>query len=190
MRSRDHVNANYRQQSQAHNDRVIGNGLKRNKVHDAGLRKSIEDARRFYGKSIVCEYNSNDLNRMLGQKLNRKVSYAEKQAAAEALGFKMYEGSPRVPDHRLVVSVGKNRFQNIDLEHINPMTYNSVQIRARINSGAIISGLNPRQTATLGAVSKGSGHLPSLGQDSAMGRRVRDGPDVIAQLMGKSKKSK
>ena len=153
-----------------HDGRVIGNGIERTREHDKGLEKELRVWRRnieFCGGRIVAEHNANDLNRMLSQRINRKVSHAEKQATADSLGFSMYAGSVQVPDHRMVIVWADGRTETKDFEHINPNTYNSHQRRAKISSGAHISGLN-----------------------DGRGRRVRNGPDVIGPLMGKPQKIK
>lgn len=170
MRNMDHSYIHGRSAVNAKHDRVIGNGIERTRQHDAGLERELRVWRRnieMFGGRIVSEHNANDLSRMLSQKINRKVSHTEKQAAADALGFSMYAGSVQVPDHRMVIVWENGRVETKDFEHINPLTYNSAQKRAKLSSGAHISGL----------------------RQSDRGRRVNDGPDVLTPLIGKPKRA-
>jgi len=151
---------------------VAGNGIEGTREHDAGLAKEInlwrETALELGGR-IVAEYNANDLDRMMGLRLNRKSSHKERQAVAEELGFSMYAGSVQVPDHRMVIVWADGRVETRDFEHVTAH-YNSRQRRAKAASGAHLSGIVARL--------------------EGRGRRVKDGPDVIGPLVRARQKSK
>lgn len=146
--------------------RPTGDGSIRNRSHDAGLKREVKIWREeieLSGGQIVDEFNTRDLSRMVGRECNGPMSYAEKQEFADRHGFSMHAGSIQVPDHRIVIVWEDGRREVKDLEHINPLTYNSAQRRGKFSMGAKITGLSVR--------------------NSPSGRRVKDGPDMLSTLL-------
>ena len=151
--------------------RIVGSGIANNRNHDRELAKEIKIWREqieLAGGRIVAEYNTNDLLRILGEQLHGPVSQVDKNQTAIGLGFDVYEGRIQVPDHRMIIEWPDGRKETKDFEHINPLTYNSRQIVAKLSSSNHVSGIR----------------VPSPSQHG-MGRRVKDGPDVLAILSQK-----
>jgi hypothetical protein len=135
---------------------------KQNAAHDRQLQRNVAIWREQIlnaGGEIRKEFNSRDLAALLGQKVNGPMSYLEKKAVAEELGFPMDGPTVKIPDHRFEIEWADGRIETKDLEHINPHTYSGKQIRAKAESGFSLTGVH---------ISKGQS-----------GRKARGNPDAL-----------
>jgi hypothetical protein len=146
--------------------RMVGTGVERNQAHDKGLEREIrvwKEEIAIFGGKVIKEWNSNDLLRLWGAKVNGPMTREEKESAAAELGFELKKnGKPDIPDHILLIRWKDGRLERIPLEHLHETYRPGICREKTSHSSWRISGSNER---------------------GFRGRRVKDGPDVLEGLV-------